>query len=91
MNAKRGDEAPVVRCGLSTMLRGYGRQVMVTVNFYFYARERLMKKLVSLPSSLGLLMNCMRYWPSIQHRFARLGRDDREQDTSQVGISSHTS
>ena len=51
MNAKRGDDAPVVRCGLLTMLWGYGRQVIVTVNFYFYAPERLtITKIVSNPS-----------------------------------------
>eukprot|EP00956_Cyclotella_meneghiniana_P027231 scaffold60647_cov51-Cyclotella_meneghiniana.AAC.6 len=30
MNAKRGDDASVVRCELLTMLWGYGRQVIVT-------------------------------------------------------------
>eukprot|EP00956_Cyclotella_meneghiniana_P002214 scaffold2492_cov50-Cyclotella_meneghiniana.AAC.5 len=30
-------------------------QVIVTVHFYFYARERLLKKIVSYPSSLGYI------------------------------------
>ena len=64
MNAKRGDEAPVISCGLSTMLWGYGRQVIVTVNFYFYVRERLTKKL--FPTHHLLLQRQMP--PLRQHR-----------------------
>eukprot|EP00956_Cyclotella_meneghiniana_P042182 scaffold248387_cov60-Cyclotella_meneghiniana.AAC.2 len=52
MNAKRGDEAPVVRCGLSTMLWGYtAGQVIVTVNFYFTCELFPTHHLLGLPAN----------------------------------------